>query len=982
MPRMMVSRHAVRLSFAALIPVLVALCGLRNVRSQDTDIPFRDSILQTVIYGVNAIVDIRRHCVVQSQNLRSNATNIRLGAIFNNHEQFSSITDVCSAFSGWAAVQQSQAYFHFLSVAEQLFPNPSQRQVGLGSMAVDSCSSDLLGVNVAQAIGIEGILFRNRTFQTLRNAGPGVCVNDAEQVIFATPPMVGLVGPMTSFDVSAVSSMLSALEMLHVSHWATSSLLDQTDRFPFLFRSVPSDKYQAAAIADILEHFQWRYVTLLAGDDEFYSGQGFELLRAEALQRGTFCLSIATRFSVSTEAGRTGLRTTLELVRRDDRARVVIVFATAPEAQVFFSEYQQANITGKIVIGSDDWVNRLQFNDTAIPSLQDSPILGLAPRTVVSSHVLQLVNSLRSLLRSPVYLRQASLQNPWLRVYIEDQLGCSLGPGQQCSSQLSGLSGSTAPLCTDNRLLQLPVPSSMVIAESVFLGMLSLATVSQTLLARCTAAQDPTTSIIRCLPEIEEIRRTMTELTLPRESPTGQCRVFLNESQSVQPAYTVLNLQQTAGGGRDLVAVGTWDLAERITWSNTSTLDIQPYGTFNLSASAYSVDGRNLSLPVSTCSSPCQPGQRRSFGDMLINAACCWSCQTCTSGTFSNVTNADTCHECGQGFRSSGTFCIALETLQVSVGSVEYLVILVSAILGLLASSLTMIVYHRYRTAGLVHASDLTLSTVALVAMSVGHVCAPFVIIVGSVTTSKCTVFTILPEPIKVLVVASILAKTNRLNTIFKMQLRLKEGLRFLLGTPMQIIFIFLLAAIDVIILILYELIDPSKAETSFTNDQIEVTCSINVAFSAVLSAYHCLLLMICIILAFLTRKLPEDYNQSQLLYIASLTAFVVWLGLAPAFFISGGVLRPFISSLFLEAELWAVWVCLYLPRVYQMLRHEKYRRPHTRGRPVLDVTGSDTPKAIQGGMQSLGSTQSTGFVLSNKHPTSVSSATDTVNGK
>ena len=45
--------------------------------------------------------------------------------------------------------------------------------------------------------------------------------------------------------------------------------------------------------------------------------------------------------------------------------------------------------------------------------------------------------------------------------------------------------------------------------------------------------------------------------------------------------------------------------------------------------------------PVSTCSAECPLGFYRKFIDMQIK--CCWKCELCPNGTFSNVTNADKC---------------------------------------------------------------------------------------------------------------------------------------------------------------------------------------------------------------------------------------------------------------------------------------------------------------------------------------------------
>lgn len=51
--------------------------------------------------------------------------------------------------------------------------------------------------------------------------------------------------------------------------------------------------------------------------------------------------------------------------------------------------------------------------------------------------------------------------------------------------------------------------------------------------------------------------------------------------------------------------------------------------------------------PVSACSNTCALGYKRKFQD--ANSKCCWICEKCPNGTFSNITNSDQCLTCGEG---------------------------------------------------------------------------------------------------------------------------------------------------------------------------------------------------------------------------------------------------------------------------------------------------------------------------------------------
>ena len=54
-----------------------------------------------------------------------------------------------------------------------------------------------------------------------------------------------------------------------VAHGATSSQLSNKKRFPSLFRTVPSDKFQVQALIRVLLEFGWNWVAFIGGDDDY-----------------------------------------------------------------------------------------------------------------------------------------------------------------------------------------------------------------------------------------------------------------------------------------------------------------------------------------------------------------------------------------------------------------------------------------------------------------------------------------------------------------------------------------------------------------------------------------------------------------------------------------------------------------------------------------------------------------------------------------
>ena len=60
-----------------------------------------------------------------------------------------------------------------------------------------------------------------------------------------------------------------------ISYWSTSPDLSNRQRFPYFFRTVPSDQYQAQAMIDIVLHFNWSYISIVY-ENSNYGVQGIE----------------------------------------------------------------------------------------------------------------------------------------------------------------------------------------------------------------------------------------------------------------------------------------------------------------------------------------------------------------------------------------------------------------------------------------------------------------------------------------------------------------------------------------------------------------------------------------------------------------------------------------------------------------------------------------------------------------------------------
>ncbi|XP_065189120.1 metabotropic glutamate receptor 3-like [Sycon ciliatum] len=888
---------------------------------------------------------------------------VKLGSLMELHDSFDYSTQTCEEFSSWAAVQQTTAFTYMLKIYQDEFDidvdsSVVQRHLQAAplttkltsGLAFDACGSNQLAVELAQILAADSIVYRKVAFTNLFHHLPPLddeCgAQNFTEALRRSPPLLAVIGPMSTSSTLATSPFFSNYQIPHISYWASSTLFDDVSDYPYLFRAVPSDKFQAEAIADLIEHFGWTFVSLIAAEDDAYSGQGFDLIVSEANRRHTFCFEIAVRFN-KRPGFRDQLVSTVASLKQSS-SRVVILYAPISAARVFLSMCQQMNVDNKIFVGSHDWVNRLTFPENSIQV--KAPILGLAPRAVASSSVQRLLQNLTKSLRDVAYIKAAATEDPWLRAYVEDQLQCAMGIMDSCQIKLMPNRTTQLRQCTDADIKRFLQRDSMVIAESLILGMISSVAATVTAI-RSNDIRNGT------VPGGPVQLKSLENLELPCKNYTSFCRVF-DKLHHTTPTYYIQNVQLTANGFHDIVSIGHWKEGSRskFEWYPDQVLDLKMFGNFTLDSTTPATSRSTLrGLPASNCSTTCYPGQHCVFNASLP-MLCCWSCEVCAGTTFSNVTNADSCSNCPLGFGSNGTSCSEFNPVEYGIKDPGFITVTCFAILGLILSVSSLLYFRLHPNAVLVKASDLTLSTLSMSAMIIGHCVALGITIPASITSTYCTLSAVLPEPVKTIVVGSVLVKTKRFDSIFSSMTILSRNKtrRRLLGNPVQLAGVCMLTLINSVLSALYIILEPSVAVKIPAVHQLTFHCSISHVWVSVLSAFNFLLLVTCIVLAFLTRKLPEEYNEAQLLYLASLTGFIVWLGLYPALVVTGPSLRPLIQAILLESQIWAFWICLYASRMIQMLRHERYRQPRelksANGRSPATRTLSSTLSTDQPG--------------------------------
>ncbi|XP_075106125.1 glutamate receptor 3.6 isoform X1 [Nicotiana tabacum] len=140
-----------------------------------------------------------------------------------------------------------------------------------------------------------------------------------EAIRFMETDIMAIIGPQSSVIAHVVSNIANELQVPLLSFAATDPTLSSL-QYPFFVRTSPSDMFQMAAIAEIIEHYEWREVIAIYIDDDF----GRNGIAALADQLAKRRCSISYKAAMKPEATLDDARDVLvQVALRESRIMVV-----------------------------------------------------------------------------------------------------------------------------------------------------------------------------------------------------------------------------------------------------------------------------------------------------------------------------------------------------------------------------------------------------------------------------------------------------------------------------------------------------------------------------------------------------------------------------------------------------------------------------------------------------------------------------------
>ncbi|XP_049432601.1 extracellular calcium-sensing receptor-like [Epinephelus fuscoguttatus] len=124
--------------------------------------------------------------------------------------------------------------------------------IKLGYQIYDSCGSVSVTVHVAFQLssGLDPV------FYTSNNCSQSGMV-------------MAVVGESGSTPSISMSRIIGSFNIPQVSHFATCACLSDKQQYPTFFRTIPSDQFQADALAKLVKHFGWTWIGAVRSDSDY-----------------------------------------------------------------------------------------------------------------------------------------------------------------------------------------------------------------------------------------------------------------------------------------------------------------------------------------------------------------------------------------------------------------------------------------------------------------------------------------------------------------------------------------------------------------------------------------------------------------------------------------------------------------------------------------------------------------------------------------
>ncbi|XP_078502988.1 extracellular calcium-sensing receptor-like [Lissotriton helveticus] len=716
------------------------------------------------------------------------------------------------------------------------------------------------------------------------------------------PFVAGVVGELMSSLSLPMARILGIYHFPQISYGSVIATLSDKRQFPSFLRTIPGNAFQNVALPRLIGLFGWTWVGMIISDDDV-GEQGRRDLEAGIKEQGG-CVVFTQKIHLLYP--RDKLLLMAEVIRAST-VNVIVVQSPEVHVAVLMEVLLEQKVTGKVFIFSVSFIITPGLFSRAAWRMLNGTI-GIAAST---GNMPGFKDFLRRLDPSGAprdnmarLFWEKAFQCRW-RMRNETELPPARGPQAVCSGREVLSEGHVSLF----ELYDLTSTYHTYAAVYAFASALNKLLSCQPgegpfLNGSCTSAE-----AVQPWQVLHYVKGAHVKLK------TGEEIVF-DENGDVAAAYDIINVQIFQDDSTELVKVGKFD-----PWA--------PRGhevTINKSAilwnSGYS------QVPRSVCNDGCLPGYRKASKEG--EPACCFDCVACSSGEFSNETDASDCFKCPDTHwpNEKRDACIPKQIEFLSYGDPLGLTLTAFATFFTLLTTSVVCVFIKHRSTPIVKANNRELSFVLLLALMLCFLCP--LVFIGRPGRLTCLLRQTLFGAVFSISISSVLAKTIIVVSAFKSTV---PGTKRWLGNRTPAWIVLSCTLVQVLICALWLLTSPPYPVLNRTSSQANIILECNEGegvFFYCMMGYMGLLAMVSFVVAFLSRNLPGRYNEAKLITFSLLVFVSVWISFIPAHLSTRGKYMLAVEVFAILCSSAGLLCCIFLPKCYVILiRPEQNTRKH-----------------------------------------------------
>lgn len=687
-----------------------------------------------------------------------------------------------------------------------------------------------------------------------------------------------VIGPASSWISIPVARLLGLYGIPQISYASTSRILADKTRYGSFLRTVPSDQFQAQAMAELVQYFHWNYVFLIASDDD-YGKMGAAAFKTAA-KNLSVCIANDEFVSFSSPNADRQIEDTMLKLKSAERAEVVIVFSYLEQGEMLLKKAEQFEITDRTWVTSDGW-NSVSSEMEKL-NISKNTLKGLLSFSIRSKPVTDFNHFLRS---TSV---QKAWNNSWFTKLLEETLKC------QASQNNRDLKLGVSPprkLCDPGATLpadhEIPTDFVANVIDAVYVvahALHNILTCNQTRCLNISLPISPET----LLDFASKVDFSGVDYTKVKFDKNGE---------RTNSDYVIRNLHLSSKNRLQFIDVGHW-----------SKYGDETRFTVNQSL----IQWNKGKKPVSTCFRECQPGEK-----VVGQSECCWHCQKCDKGQVSFTSGSLNCTACNETHYANAkrTQCIFREIVYLKVSDTAGIVILTLSCLVILVLTSVAVIFVRERRTPVVMDSSPYLLVLFFITLLLSSILT--IIHVGcKPTDASCTSTSILLVLVFLFYSSFFLTKTKSATQFLKSA---ASRLRDMHIAHLQLLGVGVLFLVQSILIIAWQATSISIARHHNQEDNTRLLeCYESFSAAHIIGiCYPIVVLVVATVLAYRERHLPDNFNEAKSMSFSTLALCILVVAFIPTYRYVYGTNRILVVAFTLFVSAFSCMGCMFVPKLY-----------------------------------------------------------------